>query len=531
MLPNRSSAIRALSAIGFLCSFLLVTSTSSFALPTAELEPNDFNSSSNPLPRSLSGRGQILSGAEYDGWVIPNVQQGDLYYVLLSAITDSGDPVLSLFETSDISVGTELATYFNDDGGPPSSAFDDSLIAGALAKRTGAAVLRVDGFGSSSLDPYEVFQIVVSPNEVLNEVEPNNSAATAMPIASPAILANGSTDDDFYSFHANIGDRIVVMIDQNPGRPDPATIFQANIQVLMPDGVTDVTTVVPGTFYDPTETGGEAQALGALPAPTSGTYFLRITKAEGEDGDYRFVVLVEGDTPVSGACCFNDSCSLTSIGNCRGAFAGAGTSCEGDSDGDGIENDCDNCQQVANLSQEDEDLDQVGNSCDSCSADPTKVLPGACGCGTRDTDTDGDGTADCNDQCFADSSKVSAGSCGCGVPDTDANSNGVADCRAGSDVKTSIQALLTALQGVKPNKPTSGKKLREIRLLRDQIRSVMTLSGAQISVSEAGFDLSKQVNRLLRAAAAAVKGTEQSRASSRRAALKVGEKLLSVIND
>ncbi|MEK6677073.1 MAG: FG-GAP-like repeat-containing protein [Planctomycetota bacterium] len=55
---------------------------------------------------------------------------------------------------------------------------------------------------------------------------------------------------------------------------------------------------------------------------------------------------------------------------------------------------------------------------DLCPADPNKLEPGICGCGTQDTDTDGDGTADCEDGCPNDSNKITLGICGCGADDT-----------------------------------------------------------------------------------------------------------------
>jgi len=39
-----------------------------------------------------------------------------------------------------------------------------------------------------------------------------------------------------------------------------------------------------------------------------------------------------------------------------------------------------------------------GASADDCPADPSKVLPGQCGCGEQETDADGDGSADCIDR-------------------------------------------------------------------------------------------------------------------------------------
>ncbi|HMW96768.1 MAG TPA: T9SS type A sorting domain-containing protein, partial [Flavobacteriales bacterium] len=76
----------------------------------------------------------------------------------------------------------------------------------------------------------------------------------------------------------------------------------------------------------------------------------------------------------------------------------------------------------------DTDADGTADCNDGCPADPLKVEPGICGCGTADTDTDADGTADCNDGCPADPLKVEPGICGCGTADTDTDADGIADC-------------------------------------------------------------------------------------------------------
>jgi len=75
------------------------------------------------------------------------------------------------------------------------------------------------------------------------------------------------------------------------------------------------------------------------------------------------------------------------IGNCdvvleaactqaNGMFQGEQTVCAGDADGDGFN---DNCEQ--------------------CPNDPDKVEPGVCGCGVPDVDSDNDGLLDCVDDC------------------------------------------------------------------------------------------------------------------------------------
>ncbi len=73
-----------------------------------------------------------------------------------------------------------------------------------------------------------------------------------------------------------------------------------------------------------------------------------------------------------------------------------------DSDGDGVDNEEDNCKYTPNPDQTDTDGDAIGDACDGCPEDPNKIEPGVCGCGTEDIDNDGDGFmacdgGDCND--------------------------------------------------------------------------------------------------------------------------------------
>jgi hypothetical protein len=69
----------------------------------------------------------------------------------------------------------------------------------------------------------------------------------------------------------------------------------------------------------------------------------------------------------------------------------------GDPDGDGLDNEEDNCPIVSNPDQEDFDKDGSGDKCDKCPMDGDKTEPGVCDCGAADTDTDGDGIPDCID--------------------------------------------------------------------------------------------------------------------------------------
>ncbi len=102
-----------------------------------------------------------------------------------------------------------------------------------------------------------------------------------------------------------------------------------------------------------------------------------------------------------------------------------------DTDGDGIQDGCDNCPNTPNPDQQNADGDAAGDACDGCANDPLKLAPGQCGCGVPDSDSDGDGVPDCKDGCPNDPDKVAPGQCGCGVADTDSDGDGTADCNDG----------------------------------------------------------------------------------------------------
>lgn len=172
---------------------------------------------------------------------------------------------------------------------------------------------------------------------------------------------------------------------------------------------------------------------------------------------------------VGGCCNMGGTCSDGQFAECSlagGEYAGHGTVCAGSTDGDTVDDLCDNCPSAANESQSDCNDDGQGDACDpepddqdtdgdgvcngadvcpfdnpddsdgdgvcdsddGCPNDPNKIAPGACGCGVPDTDSDGDGTANCIDGCPGDPNKVAPGACGCGTPDDDNDGDGVADC-------------------------------------------------------------------------------------------------------
>lgn len=161
---------------------------------------------------------------------------------------------------------------------------------------------------------------------------------------------------------------------------------------------------------------------------------------------------VTGDTVDGTGCSTMDEDAdgvLNDVDACKGtppcAVAGVDAAgCPVDTDADGLFDGCDNCPGSNDLTDTDvdgipdcldacplvadSDADGVQDCQDGCPADPLKVAPGGCGCGSPDTDTDADGVPDCLDGCPADPLKLSPGSCGCGVADTDANGDMIPDC-------------------------------------------------------------------------------------------------------
>ncbi|MCP4623258.1 MAG: hypothetical protein GY850_06965 [bacterium] len=94
---------------------------------------------------------------------------------------------------------------------------------------------------------------------------------------------------------------------------------------------------------------------------------------------------------------FGDACdAIPECGGCSQPTCGQ--TCADDTDGDYIQNDLDNCSDIANADQTDTDLDGRGNACDNC--------PNNCNTAQADVDKDGEG-----DVCDTD-----PGCGGCGPP-------------------------------------------------------------------------------------------------------------------
>ena len=190
-------ALSVLVIILFHFSFL----SPSYAAPVGEVEPNDTAPNATTLLPGLSGVGTINSGAEFDVWQLSNIRREDINFVYLatSTSTTGGDSIVSVFPGGAPSLETSASIFYNDDGGPTApGAFSSSTLNGFSMPNNGTMLIRVDGFGSATITPYELYHASISPDEIVNEIEPNDSPATAMEVNAPAISAQGGDDDDYF---------------------------------------------------------------------------------------------------------------------------------------------------------------------------------------------------------------------------------------------------------------------------------------------------------------------------------------------
>lgn len=321
-----------------------------------EEEANNTIISSTPIGVLESGFGNIsFNVADVDIWMASGAFPGDLIFVYVDA-TGSRGRMLSEDSTLVVRANDGFTVIESDDlDGPGSS----SVVAGAVVPMFGNVfyAVREDG-NSANIEPYFLYQVIVDPGDVSGEVEPNNTAANATPISQPitsgVFQTGGPLDIDMFSFPAKALESIVVIMDDDPDNDGIHT--DTELAIISTDG----TTVIAG---GDNRLEGNGNAAGGVNVPTDGTYYVRVVDGGDADIEYRFVVMVNGET----------------VGL--------------DSDGDG-----------------------APDTSDDCPNDPGKIDPGTCGCGTSDTDSDGDQTPDCADGCPDNPNATSAFDLACCGP-------------------------------------------------------------------------------------------------------------------
>ncbi|HWL92733.1 MAG TPA: cellulase family glycosylhydrolase [Phycisphaerae bacterium] len=321
-------------------SLILVVALCMTASATAEvvneIEPNDMISAATPLDPGDIGLGAITFG-DVDTWSVMNASVAQLIfaYVDTTGAVNSTNSILNIYGQDGMLITSD------DDSGPA----DSSAVAGAAVAVSGGVFFEVKPFdaGLQQFDHYHLHQLVVTPNDVASESEDNDTAAKADPLDGPATAGDAPDSDvDFYSFVAEEGQAIVLIVDDDSNKNSSPT--HTLISILDSDGQTVL--AAGDNFID-----NHANAAGAVNAPRTGTFYARIEGEAGAvDTAYRFVVLVDG-APAEGPVCTDD-------------------------DDDGVA--CgDNCPNVANNDQADADADGVGDVCEGIGGQPC----GACGAG------------------------------------------------------------------------------------------------------------------------------------------------------
>lgn len=114
----------------------------------------------------------------------------------------------------------EMSSSLNEDGA--------SVVAGVEVPQSGDVFYKVAGKGTDVISSYQVYQAIVDPsNPQIDEVEYNNETLFATDIDifdgnGVSRIVNGQFDEpgdvDFYQFTAGPGERLVVILDNNPER-------------------------------------------------------------------------------------------------------------------------------------------------------------------------------------------------------------------------------------------------------------------------------------------------------------------------
>jgi hypothetical protein len=247
-----------------------------------EVEPTNTAATATALAASDYGTGGITPAADVDFWSGAGAAIGNLVFAHVDTGESSGgtDSTLNVLAND----GATVIEFDDDDGGPL-----ESVVAGAPVPQAGNVFFEVHEYGDNgTITPYHLTVVVVDPAAAVAETEPNDTAATATPVTAAmmtAQLAAAAPDTDFFAFSAAAGDRLCVIVDNDPD--NDATITDTEIAILGTDGTTVLLTGDNG--------GGNGNAAGTVVAAASGTYYLRVQNGTtSADTDYTFAVVVNG---------------------------------------------------------------------------------------------------------------------------------------------------------------------------------------------------------------------------------------------
>jgi MYXO-CTERM domain-containing protein len=343
---------------------------------------------------------------------------GDIIYAHFAV--PSGDALMDVLDDT----GSLIESDDND--GPGSS----SVVAGAIASgRNTYFRVREDG-DDATFSNFELFKAIVDPTDSATEGTDNNDSIPEAQwmTAQEQMGTAPSGDVDYYSFVARAGDRVSVIMDDDPD--DDNSLFDSTLTL------NDATDAVLATADDVST--NDANATVPVTIPADGRYYVRIANGGGgADDDYAFVVtnafLPEaycgnGVQEGNEACddgnddpnddCLND-CTTPTCGD--GIVWNGGTGTETCDDGNNVDNDdCTNACAMATCG--DSIVWNQGSGTETCD-DGNNVdnddCTNACAmatCGDNIVWNQGSGTEECddanannNDDCIDDCSNAICG--------------------------------------------------------------------------------------------------------------------------
>ena len=248
----------------------------------SESEPNDTFGNANALTANDSGTGSMTPAADRDFWSVSGVSSGDVVFVTIdtASSTTSLDTEMSVVEND----GSTLIEFDDDSGDGLSS----SVV--AAIPTAGSIFFEFNEFGDDGeVTPYEVFQSVQSAASTTAETEPNDDFMTASPASKLMNTGDIASTVDFFSFQATAGDRLAVIVDNDPD----GNAMNANVEVAVID--TDGSTVLANEA--PFSATGQNVAVATI--VNTGTNFVQLTDASGDESNYRFVIVgSSGTVPV-----------------------------------------------------------------------------------------------------------------------------------------------------------------------------------------------------------------------------------------
>jgi sugar lactone lactonase YvrE len=249
---------------------LLVFSIPGFAQTVAESEPNNTPASANTAKQGETTTGKISFGIneDFDYWKI-SANAGETIYVDADANEFGSfiDPFLQLFDGDGV---TQLASSEDWDG------LDPQII--HVAAKSGSYFVRIQaGYGVAD-QPYTLnFFAITCP--VAEDGEDNDVPTEAKVISIGATIHGAAcpvSDQDFFSFMATAGAKLVVQVDTT-GRERPrfgcACEIETHLALLASDGTTELARTDPQDFLYPTRL--------RYQATTSGRYYIRVSLSPG----------------------------------------------------------------------------------------------------------------------------------------------------------------------------------------------------------------------------------------------------------